>query len=584
MRGVRHVSILLPLAATLLLLSPASAGPPRTCFDFEQDRAGGPPADWFSAAPPESRATVEIVKTGAATGRKCLRIARASESGTVNIGRTIDVGAYRGMRILLRAALRVEAGSPSGRAQLWLRIDDAAGNALFLENMDDRPVRSPRWSRHEITAVVPEAAAGIHLGLLVFGRTEVWLDDVTISASPHDPAEEREGVAVVLVKDFLRLENSGETLEEVEFPRYSPAIDEEQVVLGRWVEGRTDDGDPIPVSIARVDEDPAANLLPTFRVARLPARTGVVVTVSTLVLRRERPPPRGSFPILAADCYPEAVRPYLRSTPCVNAVHPEIRGLVVALRARTDDAYELAGILADLMRRKSYLPTDDPDWDLPTSVFILRHGGSCCASAVSAAAILRAAGIPAQITYCPAGYVHGIVRFWLRGHGWCRMDSTCSVGRVPLVKQREHRGLVRLYDMPIEMETQEGGYGWPYQHNTVESADYRFRAKGEVVRTVRFAAHDLAEARREKRVAGRVSEPFSHLEPGSWSKLLSIEPWELGDLRWTKLVETSRPIAKTTSTGVFGKVLERLGTRARRGWLEELLARARTYGALPGGH
>jgi len=397
--------------------------------------------------------------------------------------------------------------------------------------------------------------------------------------APLDAETLARTVAVVAVKDFLRLETTGPAVERVSFPRYFPAVDDDQVVLGRWVSARTDDGDPIPVVVLEVEPDPAGNLIHTFRVERVPADTGVVVTVTSVVLRRERPPPQGPCPIPKPTAYPAAVRPFLRSTPCVVVDHPRIRAVAAEIRAATDDAYEVAAAIAARQRANTYAQRADRDPGLPTSVAVLEYGGSCCGSAVAAAALFRACGIPAQITYLPAGYIHGIVQFYVAGYGWCRMDATSGVGRLPLVVKRGDRGLVRLYDMPIEMEELPHAYAWPFQHNTV-TGDYEFHVGDRAVPSVRFAARDEAEARREGRVSGHVAEPFPHLEPGSWHELVDVEDWSFRDTAWKRLVTASRRAVRARDVGWFEEVARLLKPHAGPAWTEAIETRLREHGPL----
>jgi hypothetical protein len=232
------------------------------------------------------------------------------------------------------------------------------------------------------------------------------------------------------------------------------------------------------------------------------------------------------------------------------------------------------------MKGKCYRQLGTPDPRLPASAIPLRYGGSCCISAVTAAAVLRSCGIPAQITYCPAGYVHGIVRFHLDGYGWCRMDSTCGTGRLPLVEERVHRGLVRLYDMPIEMEKFPGSWGWPYQHSTIDKARYEFRSGGKVVPSVRFADWDEEQARREKRPSGRVEEPFPHLESGSWNTVLVVEKWKVAGRKWDALVAASRTAVQNGRIGEFQRVLRLLRRYGGESWFNERLRELEGFGKL----
>lgn len=366
-------------------------------------------------------------------------------------------------------------------------------------------------------------------------------------------------VAIVLVKDFMRMENTGPVLADVEFERYFPAVGSEQIVLARWLTAASDSGQELPLSVVRVAPDTEDNLIHTYRLDEFPANEQVLVTVTSLVARRERRAPEGEFPIPEPGSYPAEVRPYLSATEMVAADHPEIQAEAEEIMAETRDAYGVALELARRMRRRGYKPDAEWDQSVPTAVFVLRHGASCCASAVSAAAVLRACGIPTQLTYASAGYIHGIIQFYLNGHGWVRMDATCGTGRLPLVQQAEDLGLVRLFDMPIEMERIWHAYAWPY-HNTDAVGDYRFSAGGQACNAVRFA-HKGAPG--PDGVAGRVADPFPHLESGSWNRVLGSAPlagaWE----SWDTLAEASKAAVLAGTVGEFERVTARLPALSR---------------------
>jgi hypothetical protein len=64
-------------------------------------------------------------------------------------------------------------------AALWLRIDDAQGKALLLDNMKRHPITdSNPWTRYEVTVTVPPDAARIAFGVLLFGSGSVYVDNV----------------------------------------------------------------------------------------------------------------------------------------------------------------------------------------------------------------------------------------------------------------------------------------------------------------------------------------------------------------------------------------------------------------------
>jgi hypothetical protein len=292
-------------------------------------------------------------------------------------------------------------------------------------------------------------------------------------------------------------------------------------------------GTLLPADSPGAAPDPAGNLIQIIRLRPFPGRQAVSITTTTLVARRERPAPSGPFPIPAAESYPGEVRPYLTSTPMVVVDHPVVAETAKAILAGTHDALEVAAEIARRANERSYLPEGGVDASLPTSALVLKHGGSCCASAVAAAAVFRACGIPAQVTYCPpASYIHGVVQFYLDGYGWARMDATSGSAKAPLVQDAEDLRLVRVFDTPIRMEQIDYAYAWPYQHNDLVGP-YRFLAGGAPTGQVRM--HQDAPG-----ALPFVQEPFPHLEPGSWSAVLGSEMVEGAWADWAALAAASK--------------------------------------------
>jgi transglutaminase-like putative cysteine protease len=379
-----------------------------------------------------------------------------------------------------------------------------------------------------------------------------------VSAVDFGAAMRGERVQLVLVKDFMPIRNDGKTLKSVEFERYVAPCDGEQFIVGRWLDAASDGGTAIPVTVAGVREDEAGNVIQRYRLAPLPGKQFVTVTVTTLVARRERPAPQGEFPIGRPEDYPPDVRRFLANS---TEVAPPGDGVVAAaaekILATTTDAHGVAREVARLAKSRTYLPSGQKPAN-SVAGHVLQNGGSCCASAVAAAAVLRRCGVPAQITYTPPpSYVHGIVRFWLRGYGWVRMDATSGTGKLPLMQDEGDLTLVRVFDMPLEMEDVSIAWAWPY-HNTDDRGRYRFWSDGSPVGDVRFAARDEEEAGANGGVPGYVPRPFMHLEPGSWSALLGSEridgPWS----DWDGLSKVASEAIRARTVGPFGAVVERL--------------------------
>ena len=174
------LAALLSLACIRSALLAQLAGP--TSFDFEADTPGAVPAGWFLIDPRRAGISVRVTGEAAFRGKQSVALARdatAARSVPLNLMEQFPAAPYRGQRVRFRLAVRTESDA---RAHLWLRIDGsaAAGRvapAVFLDNMDDRPITSPQWTHYDIVADVPPEAGQIALGLLTTGVGTVWIDD-----------------------------------------------------------------------------------------------------------------------------------------------------------------------------------------------------------------------------------------------------------------------------------------------------------------------------------------------------------------------------------------------------------------------
>jgi C-terminal processing protease CtpA/Prc len=192
------------------LAQPAGTGAGER-FDFEDDVPGSVPAGWF--VPPVLKASAAVTSDEPAAGRRCVRLDVSGTAESVgNLMRTVDATAWRGKRIRFAASVRTQG---AGRAQLWLRVDRGGGATGFFDNMQDRPIRSPRWSEHEIVGDVDADAHSIALGLLILGPGSAWLDSVSIAIvgdagagnvapRPLDEAELRNLVAWTRLMGYVR--------------------------------------------------------------------------------------------------------------------------------------------------------------------------------------------------------------------------------------------------------------------------------------------------------------------------------------------------------------------------------------------
>lgn len=176
----RHLVLALLLVATLGIA--AAPNPAPVNLDFESGSPGEVPPGWLSP-------TTELGYTAALStetpkqGKQCVRLSGAPAGpagGQVfgNVMQQIDATPYRGKRIRFRGAVRVEGSAAT--AGLWMRVDRAAKQVGFFENMQARPIRAGGWAYYEINGDVAVDAEVLNVGLILEQEGSAWLDDVTI--------------------------------------------------------------------------------------------------------------------------------------------------------------------------------------------------------------------------------------------------------------------------------------------------------------------------------------------------------------------------------------------------------------------
>jgi hypothetical protein len=149
-------------------------------------------------APPQWRGTISPGLTDSGTpsdyqarldtdtpreGRASVRLEHmASEVDPARFGvvsSSVDGQRYRGRRVRLTGAVRVDAGVQS-LVGLWLRVDREQDRLGFFDNMADRPIRSSRWADYVVEGDVAPDATRLVFGLLLAGSGKAWLDNVRL--------------------------------------------------------------------------------------------------------------------------------------------------------------------------------------------------------------------------------------------------------------------------------------------------------------------------------------------------------------------------------------------------------------------
>jgi len=182
---LRQLALVLFFVATLHVA--AAPNPAPVNLDFESGAPGEVPPGWISP-------TVKYGYTGALSaekpkqGKQSVRLsgpaagAEGGRAGFGNLMQTIDATAYRGKRLRFRAAVRVEGENAT--AALWMRVDRAAKQRGFFDNMGDRPIASAEW-RYEISGDIAVDAETLNVGMMLQQEGKAWLDDVTIEIVPN---------------------------------------------------------------------------------------------------------------------------------------------------------------------------------------------------------------------------------------------------------------------------------------------------------------------------------------------------------------------------------------------------------------
>jgi hypothetical protein len=98
---------------------------------------------------------------------------------------TIPASPYRGKRVRMRGAMWTS--KVTGWTGLWLRIDDANGKMLALDNMKARALRGTVDATTEaIVLDIPADAEELAFGVLLSGEGEVWSNELVIEVVGTD--------------------------------------------------------------------------------------------------------------------------------------------------------------------------------------------------------------------------------------------------------------------------------------------------------------------------------------------------------------------------------------------------------------
>jgi hypothetical protein len=378
-----------------------------------------------------------------------------------------------------------------------------------------------------------------------------WIKRALEPAATPQQVEPQKQARFWLVKDWLRLRNFGPPASNVEFRRFFPVVDDEQIVLGRWLEARDCQTQAtVPVSLVKVDADDDQNLIHTIRLASMQQNQEVTVTITAVVARHAKAAPAPPCPLIKADEYPEWARPYLTSTPMVPAGDPLVRQYAGQLLAKSQDAYEIVSQIVALMKGLPSPPKEKwgshPELSVPA--FVLQYGGFGSQGAVTCAALCRACGIPAQLTYYPGQGIMGVVDAYLPGYGYYRVQSAFGAAFMP------EQGFIppRVLNLPLESEAEKDGYMLPY--HSAGDKTWVVLSDGRPNRNIR-SWNFVQDGK-----LVQVPEPFPHLECSTVARGLGTEMFEGNWLVWEELTKLSMEAVKGMQLGAFTAIGEKVPT------------------------
>ncbi|MCC6981546.1 MAG: hypothetical protein IT343_24705 [Candidatus Melainabacteria bacterium] len=169
----------------VMAFAPLANGASKPSAEDKSQVQSQTPKGWLYCATEESNYETFTDRNENHSGKSCgtLRSVVANPKPFGNLMQMIKATDYVGKR--LRMSAWVKTKLKSGTGQLWLRIDPdgAKGEAQAagcFDNMDDRPIRgNTDWTKYELVVQLRPNSTDIAFGLMLIGKGQVWLDDVT---------------------------------------------------------------------------------------------------------------------------------------------------------------------------------------------------------------------------------------------------------------------------------------------------------------------------------------------------------------------------------------------------------------------
>lgn len=137
---------------------------------------------------------VALDSADAKEGRWAARMTGQAGGGAADFGnltQRLDGAPLRGKRVRWRAWVRTDLQPQAARAGIWMRVDRAGGARGFFDNMSNRPITGRTgWRQYEVTGNVAADAEAVHVGALLIGPGQAWVDAASLEVLGDVPAAE----------------------------------------------------------------------------------------------------------------------------------------------------------------------------------------------------------------------------------------------------------------------------------------------------------------------------------------------------------------------------------------------------------
>lgn len=140
------------------------------------------PEGWYKAGSKPKSYEMGIDKGAGQDGKNAATIKSIEKkiNGFGTLMQQSKPGKFIGKRIKMTGYVKSE--NVKKWAGLWLRVDETGSKKeLSFDNMVDRPIKgTTAWKKYEIVVDVPNTAALISYGALIYGSGQIWFDKLAL--------------------------------------------------------------------------------------------------------------------------------------------------------------------------------------------------------------------------------------------------------------------------------------------------------------------------------------------------------------------------------------------------------------------